>query len=153
MRRGLALVAVALTTALAAPAARAGDPSQTAAEISAGVMSPFCPGLTLQDCPSDAARRLRDRIERWVRGGASREQIMARLRRDYGPGIAAMPPAEGSGLLAWLVPAAAVLVGGAGAWWLARRWSAREQTDSVPEPSPEERRRLARELAQLRQEP
>lgn len=148
------LTSAALTAVLAAVpvVALAQDASETAAEISANVMSPFCPGLTLHDCPSDAAVRLRDRIERWVRGGATRDEIMARLRRDYGPAVVATPPPEGAGLIAWLLPAVAVAVGAAVAFRLAGRWSARVRTPFVPEASSDERTRLASELADLRRD-
>ena len=154
MRRGRAIVYVAVWLAALAPApgAHAADPSQVAADIAANVMSPFCPGLTLHDCPSDAALRLRDRIESWVRRGDSRAEVMARLRREYGPAIAATPPARGPGLVAWLLPAAVALTGGALAWGLARRWSRHDPSHPIVDPSPEERRTLAAELAELRRQ-
>ena len=150
--RAVLWLAMALAPLTVAQVARAAEPSQVAADIAANVMSPFCPGLTLHDCPSDAAVRLRDRIESWVREGDSRAQVMARLRREYGPAIAATPPASGSGLVAWLLPAAVALAGATIAWGLARRWTRRAPPSPVDDPSPEERRALAAELAELRRE-
>ena len=154
MRRGPAILFAAVWLAALAPAhgARAAEPSQVAADIAANVMSPFCPGLTLHDCPSAAAERLRDRIEGWIRQGDSRTEVMARLRREYGPAIAAAPPATGPGLVAWLLPAAVALTGGALAWALARRWTWRDPHLPVADASPEERRTLAAELAELRRQ-
>jgi cytochrome c-type biogenesis protein CcmH/NrfF len=115
-------------------------------------MSPFCPGLTLHDCPSDAAAALRARIERWARAGMGSDEIMDRLRADYGPSIAATPESDGAGLLVWLLPGATVAAGAILAWALARRWASGRADDRPPEPGPsaDERRRLEAELTELR---
>ena len=145
----LILVVLALSAALPGVAATGGA-ADVATDVSNNVMSPFCPGLTLHDCPSQAAVELRDRIERWARAGATRTQITARLKREYGPAIAATPPREGAGLVAWLLPAVMVAAGAALAWGLARRWSEPSRTPRLPEPSVEDQRVLAAELAELR---
>ena len=54
MKLALAL----LLALLATPALGAGDPEGWAYDVSAELMSPFCPGRTLSDCPSQAAKSL-----------------------------------------------------------------------------------------------
>jgi cytochrome c-type biogenesis protein CcmH/NrfF len=135
---------------LAAPAAAA--PEDVANDISNEIMSPFCDGVTLHDCPSQEAEDLRDRIQAWVSDGQSRPQIMSRLEREFGAGIRAAPPGEGAGFVAWLPPLVALGAGAAGAWAVARKWSRRTQPaprGSVTMTS-EERHRLDHELALLR---
>ena len=44
------------------------------------VMSPFCPGLTLADCPSPDAFTMRGDIERRLKTGESRDAIVNRSR-------------------------------------------------------------------------
>ncbi|CAN5532888.1 hypothetical protein BH24ACT26_BH24ACT26_22350 [soil metagenome] len=148
------VIACLVAAAVAAtPALALAGPSETATDIANNVMSPFCPGLTLHDCPSDAAGELRARIETWARRGQSREQIMTRLRDDYGPAIAATPAGEGAGIVAWLLPGAATALGAAIAWTLARRWSSRSpraREHHATAASADERRRLEAELAELR---
>jgi cytochrome c-type biogenesis protein CcmH/NrfF len=146
--------AVAALVFMVAPAAAAApSPSDVATTVARNVMSPFCPGLTLHDCPSDAATDLRARIESWAREGRSRTEIMTRLREEYGPAIAAAPEPRGRGLVAWLLPLAAVVAGALVAAVGARRWSS-----PVPDPgmrprlSLDERARLDRELARIRSE-
>lgn len=136
-----------------APPASASDhtPEDVAAEVSASVMSPFCPGVTLHDCPSDEADRWRRRIADWAREGATKRRIVARLEDEFGANIRAVPPAGGSGLGAWLLPAAAAALGITAALLLARRWSARPAAQDVPEASPEERARLEIELQKFRE--
>jgi cytochrome c-type biogenesis protein CcmH/NrfF len=144
---------VALVFLVTAGPARAESPSTVATAVSHNVMSPFCPGLTLHDCPSDAAAALRARIESWAREGRSRTEIMARLRAEYGPSIAASPEPRGRGLVAWLVPVAAVLVGAAVVTAALRRWN--EPAGALPrrrELSSDERARLDRELTRIRGE-
>ena len=135
---------------LAAPAAAA--PEDVANDISNEIMSPFCDGVTLHDCPSQEALDLRDRIEAWVAEGRSGTQIMRQLEREFGVGIRAAPPAEGAGFVAWLPPVMALGAGVAGVWAIVRRWSRRTQ---MPSPvtvtmTGEERQRLEHELATLR---
>ena len=51
MTRVVASILMVLT--LAAPAMAA--PQDIANDISENIMSPYCPGVTLHDCPSDSA--------------------------------------------------------------------------------------------------
>ena len=145
------VVAMLLVPFLALPASAA--PEDVANKISAEIMSPFCPGVTLHDCPSDSAVALRDRITEMAERGMSREEIMAELEAEYGPTIRATPGTSGSGLLAWVLPGVALLLGAIGAWTLSRRWSSAPA--SAPQPpslAPRDRQRLDGELAKLRGE-
>jgi cytochrome c-type biogenesis protein CcmH len=150
----VALAALALLAVACGGARQA--PSEVAADVSGSVMSPFCPGLTLHDCPSEAAADLRARVDRWARSGLSEAQIRDRLESEYGPSIAAAPKAHGAGLLVWLLPAAALLAGAALIVVTARRWSGAGRNPRLgpagAAPSPEERARLEAELARLRAE-
>jgi cytochrome c-type biogenesis protein CcmH len=116
-------------------------------------MSPFCTGLTLHDCPSDAAADLREDIAGWARGGLSEEQIIDRLEDEFGPGILATPPKDGAGLVAWLLPIAGLLAAIVTGVFLARRWTA--STGATEEPvdgtiDPTDRVRLEAELREIR---
>jgi len=146
-----------LLLALTAPA-MAQSPEDLANDISNKVISPFCPGVTLHDCPSPSALDMRDRIEGYARQGMDEAAIMERLEAEYGPSIRAEPSSEGAGILVWILPSVAVLTGGVLAWWLVRRWSSRRppQTTTSPQATVElsasERQRLDAELGRLRKE-
>lgn len=134
----------------AAGMAQAG-PQDVANDISQHVMSPFCPGVTLHDCPSDNAIQLRAQIARWAADGMSKRQIMDRLVAQYGETIRAEPPTSGTGLLAWLLPALAVstgiVIGGA----IAVRWSRNRSPDKDGAPIPSAlHSRIEAELRELR---
>lgn len=150
MRTGaaLGLAAVLLLTACASRA-----PQDVAARLSGRVMSPFCPGVTLHDCPSGQADELRLRIQSWAEDGLGEEAIMARLEREYGPQIHAAPPARGAGWLAWLLPVLALAAGGLFAWRALARYSTPRAAPAVPAATPEERRRLQAELERARRRP
>jgi cytochrome c-type biogenesis protein CcmH len=142
--------------ALAFPAA-AQSPEDLANDISRKVMSPFCPGVTLHDCPSQSALDMRDRIEGYARAGMSEAAIMVRLEAEYGEAIRAEPSSEGAGIVAWILPALGALAGGALALMLIRRWTAGRPRQLAEEPpsvasSPAERQRLDAELGRLRSE-
>jgi cytochrome c-type biogenesis protein CcmH/NrfF len=137
---------------VAAPAARGADPQDIANDISRQMLSPYCPGITLHDCPSDNSIALRSRITRWAERGMDKAAIERRLEADFGENIWASPETSGSGLWAWVLPIAAGVAGVALVGVLATRWARRpapERTDG-PDPTPEQRRRLDLELAALR---
>lgn len=146
----------ALATALAAfllvaaPASAA--PEDVANQISLEVMSPYCDGVTLHDCPSQEAQGLRARIETWVARGQTRSEIMNRLEREFGAGIRAAPETGGTGFIAWLPPLVVLALGAATAWVAVRSWSGRRAAVSAVNVrmTSEERARLDYELAALR---
>lgn len=122
--------------------------------ISQHVMSPFCPGVTLHDCPSDSAVALRDRITAMAENGMTRAQIMAELEREYGATIRAEPLKSGTGLIAWMLPALAAIGAASIAWMLLRKWARVPETPPAHDPdahiTPTDRRRLDAELDRLR---
>lgn len=136
---------------LAAGPALAAGPDQAANDLSAEIMSPFCPGVTLHECPSAEAIELRNEIETWFRAGSSEDEIMARLEAEYGRGIRATPAPEGMGLAAWVVIAAAVLAAVATGAVLIRKWSHDRQAEpATAQIDATDRLRLDEELARYR---
>lgn len=104
-----ALVSLVATAALAQSPAR-----QQASDLSRELMSPFCPGKLLADCTSSYAGDLREAIAKRLEAGEPLEAIKADLVRQYGKEILGAPPAEGVGLLAWVLPALLGLATAAG---------------------------------------
>ncbi len=114
-----------------------------------GLWSPYCPGLMLEVCPSPGAAELRDSIQERAERGVEADSIIEGVLRAYGERWRAEPRTRGVGLLAWLLPPAALLSGLAlVAWVLARR----RREDAAPPPadaSPEEEERLRTALREL----
>jgi cytochrome c-type biogenesis protein CcmH/NrfF len=137
-------VTLAATSAVAAP-------EDVANDISSKVVSPYCPGVTLHDCPSAAAVELRTKIQSWIEDGASKEAVLDRLEQEYGTTINAAPAPDGTGIWAYVLPAVA-LIGGLGlVVLLVRRWT--DKGGGTP-PSRtltrDERTRLESELSAFR---
>lgn len=155
----MALVALVI---VAAPA-RADGPQDRIASLSTRLMSPFCPGLTIHDCPTQESEELRTQMIEWAEMGWSNERIVERLRSQYGPSIEAIPR-DGNAYLVWAIPGLALLAGIAIAYFVARRWTKEGQqtegsgagpTDADPAPrwdssTSSERRRLQAELDSMK---
>ncbi len=73
---------------------------QKAADISAEVMSPFCPGRTLSSCPSPNATAWREEIRTWLRQGDTPQEIQKRLEKRVGKDLSGGP----SGSMSWGLP-------------------------------------------------
>lgn len=80
-------------------------------EVQGNILSPYCPGRLLKDCPSSAARDLKLNIKKQILSGRTSEEILDALLDEYGEEVRAAPKAQGIGLLAWLVPGLFLLLG------------------------------------------
>jgi cytochrome c-type biogenesis protein CcmH/NrfF len=95
-----------------------------AVELYNGLMSPYCPGRTLMDCPSGQATELRDWIAGQEQAGRPRQEVEDELYAKYGDVILQAPRAEGFGVVAYLLPVVAFLIGGGIVWAFLRRQAA-----------------------------
>lgn len=112
--------------------AQSTDVETQAQQVFTHVMSPYCPGLLLADCPSPDAFTLRAEVRARLRAGEAAEDIEESLYTKFGDGIRAVPKAGGIGLVLWVAPLivfAASLVGLA--WYLFRHG-----TGTAPNPAP-----------------
>ncbi len=80
-------------------------------EIYGEIMSPYCPGRLLRDCPSGKATELKERIYKDLENGVEKEAIVSALVKNYGSSIIATPPTSGFSSLVWIAPAIFVLAG------------------------------------------
>jgi cytochrome c-type biogenesis protein CcmH len=104
---------------LAAPLAAqtSGVPNATprsdavAEEAISQLRSPYCPGLMLEICPSPQAALLRDSIYERAAQGESADEIIEWMIARHGEEWRGVPKHEGTGLLAWIIPPVALLLG------------------------------------------
>jgi cytochrome c-type biogenesis protein CcmH/NrfF len=152
-----AAIIVALGIAASAGGARSegaarAESSGWARELEKELMSPYCPGRSLPECPSQQAVEMRLWIQAQERAGATRESVEAELFRRFGDQLRHAPRAEGWGLWAYLVPGGAVLAGGALVLGFLRRQGGAAAAPPAPRgtgaPDPELERQLERELAE-----
>ncbi|HEY8156285.1 MAG TPA: cytochrome c-type biogenesis protein CcmH [Myxococcota bacterium] len=126
----LALAALGLGLALLGGAASAAQAAEGwAYEMANEMMSPFCPGRSIADCPSPQAQTLRMWLIVQESAGRPRAEVEAELVSRYGESILGAPPAKGIGLTAYLIPVAVVAAGAALLTWFLRR-----QTRAAPIP-------------------
>lgn len=127
-----ALIAGALALSAASAAAQGeGEAPRWATEVTRELMSPFCPGVTIAECPSDQAKSLSAWIVEQAREGRSRDDVLAQLYDRYGDQVRATPRAEGFGVTAYVIPALAFVAGGVGLALFLRR-----ATRAAPPPVP-----------------
>lgn len=82
-----------------------------ASEAISRLRSPFCPGFMLEVCTSGDAEFLRDSLQAGALAGMSADSLVEWMIATYGEEYRALPEASGSGLLAWVVPPMAMLLG------------------------------------------
>jgi len=138
---------LALVLAAGVPAAE--EPAPTwHQQLWTGLMSPFCPGRVLIDCPSPQAAELRAWIAAQEAAGRSRADVEAQLYAQFGDVILQAPKAQGFGLAAYAIPLLAFAAGGGVVWLFLRR---QRRAGSAPAPlaaaDPEIERQIDEELA------
>jgi cytochrome c-type biogenesis protein CcmH/NrfF len=115
-------------------------------------MSPFCPGRTISDCPSQQAKNMKMWMVVQEAAGRTREDVQQELIERYGEVLRPAPRAEGFGVAAYAFPVVAFLAGGAFiALYLRRQTRAPESTPAVATPAaldPEFEKMIDDELGQ-----
>jgi cytochrome c-type biogenesis protein CcmH/NrfF len=110
----IALLATLLCVAFATAARAADDAAPGWGYAMANeLMSPYCPGRALPDCPSPQAAELRQWIVAQERDGRSHAEVLAELLGRFGEGMLQQPRASGFGLTAYMIPILGVVAGGA----------------------------------------
>ena len=109
-------------------------------------------------CPS--SNPIREETAERLQAGETPEAVIARFRDRYGLSVLAAPPAAGFHLTAWMLPGVVLLLGGAAAALVIRRW--RRETPAPAAPAegppanaagaarPEVLARIERDIADLR---
>ncbi len=87
------------------------EPHPVADEAISRLKSPYCPGLMLEVCTSYQGALLRDSLQTMAREGGSTNDLVDWVLSRHGEEYLAYPRASGRGLVAWLVPPGALLLG------------------------------------------
>ena len=107
------------------------NPAADANRIFTELMSPFCPGLTLADCPSPNAFDLRTEIKRRLEAGESLDAIRAELVQKYGVQILSDPTGTPIGDVIWGVPMGVAALAAVGLAMFVRRATRVAQAEGV----------------------
>jgi len=84
---------------------------RTAQEIYLEINSPFCPGRSLHDCPTEKASELKEKILTQLTEGKVKEEVITNLATEFGNSIKALPDFKGANILAWLLPVVFIGIG------------------------------------------
>ena len=103
----VALIVFGAAAGAAAQGASDTELSRQSHRIAQDVMSPFCPGRTLADCPSPDAHAVREQIRELLASGVPENQVRARLEQTYGDVVVGVPRSA----IGWLLPALLLLAG------------------------------------------
>ena len=144
-RRALVLIVSALVTSGAA----AGAAPPHAADLEAELVCPVCE-TTLDQSTAPVAQRMKAFIRVRIAAGDSEQEIKDALVDQFGPAVLATPLKSGFGLLAWLLPLAALLAGAVVVGLLIRSWSGRRDLPADDRPlDPQLEQRVDEELARF----
>jgi cytochrome c-type biogenesis protein CcmH len=119
----LALIVLVTLGIVAVRSQPDGSPAARATRLNHRLACPECAGESIADSNVVAARAIRERIKERIADGKSDQEIVDELVILYGDKVLRTPANEGIGLFAWLIPIAALLLGGAGLAIAFRRWS------------------------------
>jgi cytochrome c-type biogenesis protein CcmH/NrfF len=116
------------------------------------VFSPFCPGRSLNDCPSSKAQELKAEMRSKLESGVPPEAILEEVFQTFGQKYRAIPQYSGVGKLVWWVPLGFLGIGFIIVMFTAFRkkvaGSAGQDTQATPLP-PGASEEVERELASL----
>lgn len=91
-----------------------------ATEIYQEIFSPFCPGRSLNDCPSQRAQDLKLEIRKRLEDGEGKDLVLEGVIARFGEQYRAVPRYLGFGRLVWWGPLGFLVFGLALAVWIAR---------------------------------
>jgi cytochrome c-type biogenesis protein CcmH len=121
-------------------------------KIAGKLMAPCCWSGTVDSHQSPAAEEIKTQIRAALQRGYTEQQILDSFVAAYGERILAKPKAVGFNLMAWILPAIAILVGGIFVWKFLRHSSQPPAKSESAKPAPPDdpyAQRLEDELAEF----
>lgn len=114
--------------------------ARAAHELARDLMSPYCPGRTLAECPSPDALAVREEIRAALREGEAPESIRTRIEARFGDQVVGVPREH----VGWALPVLLLVAGACVLVVVLRRVVGRGRAASAL--TPEMERELQREL-------
>ena len=127
---------VLVVVAMGALVFRSGPSSSPAARadrLEHQLACPVCEGQSVADSNAPESRAIRDDIPKRIAAGQSDQEIRDAYVRTYGDRILLTPGNGGIALVAWILPALAVLLGLCAIGFALRRWSKTPRLHATPE--------------------
>ncbi|MBM2831223.1 MAG: cycL [Dehalococcoidia bacterium] len=95
---------------------------EKAQEVYRSLMCPLCPGQTIAQSQSELSAQMRGLVREKLEQGETKEEILRFFAERYGEAVLAAPVRSGFNLAAWVIPFAAIVVGGILMWRTIRKW-------------------------------
>lgn len=144
------LLAIAFALALPGGAARAGEATPQQRVEHQLMCYCGCSDLTVRTCTCGTADAIRADIAAQLATGKTPEQVVAWFVERHGEKIRSAPTTAGFDLVAWIMPFAVLLVGGASLVMVIRRWGLRPAAAAAdPGPRPPDGAPLTAEQRRL----
>ena len=118
------------------PSARTSAEDQMVAKIANRLTAPCCWIQTVATHRSAACDAILVEIRQMLRQGKTEDQIIEFYLDKYGEMILAAPPAKGFDALVWILPVAALLLGGVAVVLVTRRMSAAPPAHAAADGAP-----------------
>lgn len=119
---GLAVAIVSLLAVAVVGLLTAGSgPADRAYELEQRLRCPVCKSVSIAESPSETAQTMRIAVAEQVAAGRTDQEIIGYFRARYGGWVLLDPPASGPTLILWVLPVAAVVVGGIAVFLVRRR--------------------------------
>ena len=128
------LAVLAALGALVVTGVAAGAPPN-AADLESEIVCPVCE-TTLDQSNAPIAERMKAFIRTRIAAGDSEQVIKAALVAEFGEEVLAEPPGGGFGLLAWVLPLAALAVGAIAVSFLVWTWTRGRGPETAGEAEP-----------------
>jgi cytochrome c-type biogenesis protein CcmH len=130
------LLALLLVNGAAAQTTSTADPAlePRVRAVSSELRCPVCQGESIQDSPALLAQEMRAIVREQLAAGRSPDEVKAYFVEKYGEWILLRPKASGWNALVYVLPLAALLVGGLVVLRAVRRWSPRGERPLAPAP-------------------
>jgi cytochrome c-type biogenesis protein CcmH/NrfF len=111
----------------------ASEQARRAAEIYKSTMSPFCPGRTVDACPSPYATEWREDIRKWVAEGVATDEIRRRLKARSDQDLTGAPSTAMDGIMPFAATALSLVLLGLLLRLLIKPMPPKDATPSKPD--------------------
>lgn len=119
-----AIIALAVTAALIVGSSRPSHPTlqQRTMSLASQVRCPVCGGESAAQSQVAAAVDIRTQIHEELAAGTPPGQVLDHIVQAYGTGILERPPAQGIGIVVWVLPVAVMAAAAGGLVLAFARW-------------------------------
>jgi cytochrome c-type biogenesis protein CcmH len=94
-----------------------------AKNVASRLRCPVCQGESIQDSPAELAAQMKTLVREQLANGKSETEVLGYFTQKYGQWILLEPQAQGLNLIVYWVPVLFLVFGGAGLWFVVKRWT------------------------------